>query len=1221
MAMFKGFKPQGLQKIANSMGYTGSLEGFDSYLQQNPDKQNMMNMYNQRAMQMAQGGAVRRMQVGGMGAPTYVNPIKPKKDTNNLMGPVGAAVMSYGYNPTTNQYSISGGGGQQFGEGFESSMDMNELYKKYPQLKGTFEKGVPKQTPTKSITQNLGLSKEQADQFAGGFPKNVFPAQEPKLVYGGGNRGYTGGGSPPVFIDGVNVNDPNNTRVQGFPRASENQRLIPPQQPQIQYPKSYMSGYTTQDGKTIEAPFKSSRSPLEIYTTKEDYANYASKTYDDRRAYYNNEIKKLTDQGFVLQADGYYRNPKTGGARRIGGFDDVLKQSKEQYVAKQLEAKNRYDAERANSPAGMSAGLRLREQDNAAQIKRDKENVSKLNENLIKQGLSPIDANFYDSPEYKYYVDNRSRVRMPASGFSKYFGPQGSQEPGGTREKAYEAYLKRTGQDDIINKANKFRNPNLGFIGSDDIIRPSNIGDRRSEGFPSPIASESQRLAPWMEGYDFFGDPNKSLEERNAEIDKREREYKEANPNWEQEFQDEMERDRQRQRDLQNFNPNIGAINDAGKMTSLFIPDTSKPRSEEDMRNEWERLKEQAKQSRASGFLGSVVLPGEGSYEDWARLNKFEMIRNPEASSDMINNYLRAGQPINTSQPTGTTMATDTNIEDFSVQQALNPTLPQGGATVAAGTPITQDQMVGPATGQLRPQAPTVGSAALGTTTTSTAPTATPASTMDASLSNLNVTQALQPIQSAQGSVSQQAQMDAQQQTKSKVSDLQAAQGTATLMQNPVQREIQAGELISGGVANAEKASTYAEQIEAATATPSAQATVQGQLANLTANFDATNPPAWAAGALRGVQAQMAARGLGTSSIAAQAMIQGALESALPIAQADAQTRASFEQANLSNRQQRAMLAAQQRAAFIGQEFDQEFQTRVQNAAKISDIANMNFTAEQQIALENSRAANTMGLANLSNRQAMVMAEASALANLDMSNLSNRQQAAVQNAQAFMQMDMANLNNSQQTGMFKAQSLVQSLFNDQAATNASRQFNASSQNQTDQFFANLATTVANFNAEQANAMSRYNSGELNALEQFNANMKNQREQFNAQNRLVIDQSNAQWRRQVATADTAAINRANELNARALIELSTGAYNNLWQGFRDDMEFAWKSADNAEERAKDITLRKMQDESTVAAAALAADSAEAASLAKGIVGVATSDIGSSIISSGLKWLFG
>ena len=65
MAMFKGFKPQGLQKIASKMGYTGSMNGFNSYLQQNPAKQNEMNMYTQRAMQMAQGGVVRKMQVGG----------------------------------------------------------------------------------------------------------------------------------------------------------------------------------------------------------------------------------------------------------------------------------------------------------------------------------------------------------------------------------------------------------------------------------------------------------------------------------------------------------------------------------------------------------------------------------------------------------------------------------------------------------------------------------------------------------------------------------------------------------------------------------------------------------------------------------------------------------------------------------------------------------------------------------------------------------------------------------------------------------------------------------------------------------------------------------------------------------------------------------------------------------------------------------------------------
>ena len=163
--------------------------------------------------------------------------------------------------------------------------------------------------------------------------------------------------------------------------------------------------------------------------------------------------------------------------------------------------------------------------------------------------------------------------------------------------------------------------------------------------------------------------------------------------------------------------------------------------------------------------------------------------------------------------------------------------------------------------------------------------------------------------------------------------------------------------------------------------------------------------------------------------------------------------------------------------------------------------------------------------------------------------------------------------------------------------------------------------MANFNAEQSNAMSRYNSGELNALEQFNSTMKNQREQFNAQNRLVIDQSNAQWRRQVATSDTATINRVNELNARALIDLSTGAYNNLWQGFRDDMEFSWKTNDNALERAKDITLRRMQDESTVAAAALAGDQQMVENLTNGLLSMATTDTGNTMVGKGLDFISG
>ena len=159
--------------------------------------------------------------------------------------------------------------------------------------------------------------------------------------------------------------------------------------------------------------------------------------------------------------------------------------------------------------------------------------------------------------------------------------------------------------------------------------------------------------------------------------------------------------------------------------------------------------------------------------------------------------------------------------------------------------------------------------------------------------------------------------------------NLQAAQGNATFIDNPVQRNIQAGELISGAAADAQTAATFTEQVQAAEATPTEQATVQGQLASLTANFDAANPPAWAAGAMRNATQQMAARGLGASSLAGQAIVQATMEAALPIAQADASVFAQFQVQNLSNRQQRAMLAAQQRATFMGQEFDQAFQARL----------------------------------------------------------------------------------------------------------------------------------------------------------------------------------------------------------------------------------------------------------------------------------------------------
>ena len=555
-------------------------------------------------------------------------------------------------------------------------------------------------------------------------------------------------------------------------------------------------------------------------------------------------------------------------------------------------------------------------------------------------------------------------------------------------------------------------------------------------------------------------------------------------------------------------------------------------------------------------------------------------------------------------------------IGEVTATRMQQPALPVGGVAQPVGIGQTQEQYIDPNTGLMQGlvSVPTT----MATTTGVQQRQETPANLMTADQVTESVETALDATQAAQTTPDDpRAQVTAAQQIASSVGNLNAAQGNATLINNPTQREIQAGELISS-TANAERAKTFTEQVEAATATPTDKASVAGQLGLLTANFDATNPPAWAAGAIRGVQAVMQQRGLGASSIAGQALVQAAMESALPIAQADAQIQAQFETQNLSNRQQRAMLAAQQRANFIGLEFDQEFQSRVQNASRIADIANQNFTADQQIALENSKLANTMNLNNLSNRQALVIAEASALANLDMSNLNNRQQSSVQNAQAFLQRDMANLSNTQQTNLFKSQQRIQSLLTDQAAENASRQFNATSQNQVDQFFANLATQIGQYNATQANAQAQFNAGQANTVERFNAELNNQRDQFNAQNQLAIAQNNAVWRREIATADTAAINRANEINANAILDVSKQAYDNLWQYYSDTMEWAWTSAESELDRINKLATANIQADSLMKSREMEAD-AKAASGLGSMVGTILTAGADSLVGSWLCWV--
>lgn len=227
------------------------------------------------------------------------------------------------------------------------------------------------------------------------------------------------------------------------------------------------------------------------------------------------------------------------------------------------------------------------------------------------------------------------------------------------------------------------------------------------------------------------------------------------------------------------------------------------------------------------------------------------------------------------------------------------------------------------------------------------------------------------------------------------------------------------------------------------------------------------------------------------------------------------------------------------------------------------------------IAMADAQTYSTMDLTNLNNRQQAALQNAATYAAMDRANLDARMQAAVTNAQSFLSMDMANLNNEQRANELTYQSEVQAMFTNQAAENAARQFNATSQAQVDQFFAEMEVQVNNANANRLAAQEQFNVSEGNAMKQYAASLNDARERFETQLRVQIDQSNAQWRRDINTANTALENEANRINTQNLLNLSVQAQNNLWQRYRDEAAWIFQMSETAKQREHELGMLAME----------------------------------------------
>ncbi len=325
------------------------------------------------------------------------------------------------------------------------------------------------------------------------------------------------------------------------------------------------------------------------------------------------------------------------------------------------------------------------------------------------------------------------------------------------------------------------------------------------------------------------------------------------------------------------------------------------------------------------------------------------------------------------------------------------------------------------------------------------------------------------------------------------ITNMQAAQTTVTKDMVVDPSDVQ-GQLSAGAMA------------QAAQGTVSQESTVSYQLSELMKAMDGSGPmPAWASPAVRKVTGIMNARGVGSSSMAAAAMTQAAIEAGIPIAAADAKTYANMDLANLNNRQQTALA----------------------NAAQVASMDKANLDNRMRAAVNNAQTFLSVNLKNLDNEQA---AEAATYQSYTQGLFTD---VAAENARIQL-----NAKNEVQVQEFFAElgSQVEAANKNRVA--AQEQFNVAQNNSMQQFNASMNTDREKFNAnmrfaiDQSNVAWRRNVNTADTAAQNAANLQN------AQNLFGLSQADLanEWQtaRDIATwAFTTAENEKDRALSTAL----------------------------------------------------------------------------------------
>ena len=256
------------------------------------------------------------------------------------------------------------------------------------------------------------------------------------------------------------------------------------------------------------------------------------------------------------------------------------------------------------------------------------------------------------------------------------------------------------------------------------------------------------------------------------------------------------------------------------------------------------------------------------------------------------------------------------------------------------------------------------------------------------------------------------------------------------------------------------------------------KATVRGQLESITSDIESSlasgsNLPAFARGAAEAAKATMQARGLGASTMLAEALAEGILKSSVPIAAADAQTYKEVIFQNLANNQQAAVVNAQS-----------YLQMDMANLSNVQQANLQNLHANQQTLLSDNAARNAALQFNATSQNQVNQFYDSINTNLQTQN-AQRSDAMAQynNAEANK---VAALNAKNATALADANAQRETAINqfNKTLEDARARFNVENQRVIDQTNAVWRRSINTANTTAANAANETNAMNLLNLSNF-----------------------------------------------------------------------------------------------------------------------------------------